>query len=611
MAVTPSRLALLLLKSAPLPPPPAAALTVRAAAALTVRALRRYVTDYRNSYVNTTNGKIPKYYCVRLSPNGRDVRQLCDPTTLLDGTGEMTGAVRAATEELWGDLKRGHFIDSFSRTMSITLQLKSNHVGVRYRITLLLELTSTGAILPSYDVETRILDDKATDDMLLYATISLVTVLFFAFLELIEIARSGFYAYTSDLWNVMDWTNFFFFFLAYMQVLAVHNSIKNPDCSSYLCDKMGYFDDWKLMAEYRDAKKYLSLCICIQLFKVIKYLSQLVPKMSLMTSVLRTCVIDLFFFGIVFFISLVAFSMMLYVQLGPVTEDFYDQTHAAISLFRALFGDFDIDEIMDNSSGYLNASLFLGYLFVAVFIMLSLFLAILAEAQAQVRETENKRKEDPKFNEYGVVALAYQYAETAIHKINPWARPPEVEHASAPDDVEPTIDDKLNEMRDEVNAIGESVKQLAGVVAALRTDPPAALVGGGADAPDAPADDDGGAGPGVEEARAMREVVVALDAKLTQRLQHIDERLAKRDHKSSEHKAGRNGTRSRPGRAAAGPVAATAPLVMNGGGAANGTGDAGDVAGSAAAAQAQEVASANAAATPCTASPGVNGELRC
>merc|ERR1719454_2152023 len=111
-----------------------------------------------------------------------------------------------------------------------------------------------------------------------------------------------------------------------------------------------------------------------------------------MTSVLRTCVIDLLFFGVVFVISLAAFSMMLYVQLGPVMEDYYDNLPAAISLVRALFGDFDIDEIMDNSSGYLNALLFLGYLFVAVFIMLSLFLAILAEAQAQVREKEAKLK---------------------------------------------------------------------------------------------------------------------------------------------------------------------------------------------------------------------------
>ena len=49
-------------------------------------------------------------------------------------------------------------------------------------------------------------------------------------------------------------------------------------------------------------------------------------------------------------------------QLGPVMAEFYDQLPSALALFRALFGDFNIDAIMDNSSGYLNALLFLGYL---------------------------------------------------------------------------------------------------------------------------------------------------------------------------------------------------------------------------------------------------------
>ena len=110
--------------------------------------------------------------------------------------------------------------------------------------------------------------------------------------------------------------------------------------------------------------------------------------MSLATSVLRECAMDLAFFGFTFFISLFAFSAMLYVQLGPVMEGFVSQQSSIISLFRALFGDFDIDDIMDNSSGYLNASLFLVYLFVAVFILLSMFLAILGESQAQVRIQE-------------------------------------------------------------------------------------------------------------------------------------------------------------------------------------------------------------------------------
>ena len=356
--------------------------------------LVEYVTDYRDHYVNDQRPAAQVLLRAYL-PNGRDVRQLCDPTTKADGSGQMTGVVRAAVEEMWNDLKRGHFVDSLTRTVTITLQLKSNHMGVGYRITLMFELTSLGAILPSYDVETRIIDDKATEDMMMYAQISLVTVLFFAMLEVIEMVRSGLGDYTADLWNVMDWVNFFFFFLTYMQVHAVHYWIHHRDCSSILCRDLGYFDDWQLMMDYRNTKKYISLCICIQLFKVIKYLSALIPKMSLMTSVLRHCVVDLCFFGVVFANSLVAFSMMLYVQLGPVMEDYYDNLPAAISLVRALFGDFDIDEIMDNSSGYLNAMLFLGYLFVAIFICLSLFLAILAEARRRCESTRRARSSTP------------------------------------------------------------------------------------------------------------------------------------------------------------------------------------------------------------------------
>ena len=87
-----------------------------------------------------------------------------------------------------------------------------------------------------------------------------------------------------------------------------------------------------------------------------------------------------------------AFSVMFYVQLGPVMEGFNDQLASFISLARALFGDFDIDEIMNNSRGYLNAVLMLVYLFVAVFILLSMFLAILGESQAAVRGDQDEEK---------------------------------------------------------------------------------------------------------------------------------------------------------------------------------------------------------------------------
>jgi len=74
-------------------------------------------------------------------------------------------------------------------------------------------------------------------------------------------------------------------------------------------------------------------------------------------------------------------------------------------LSRSLFGDFDIDEIMSNSSGYSNVLLFLVYLFVAVFIMLSMFFAILGESQANLRD--DQRQEVNKKPEYGIFETGY------------------------------------------------------------------------------------------------------------------------------------------------------------------------------------------------------------
>ena len=268
--------------------------------------------------------------------------------------------------------------------------------------------------------------------------------------------------------------------------------------------------------------------------------------MGLMTSVLRNCVVDLLFFGIVFVISLLAFSMMLWVQLGPVMEDFYDQIPAAISLFRALYGDFDVDEIMNNSSGYLNAMLFLAYLFVAIFIMLSMFLAILAESQATVRENQAIEKQNPKFNEYGVLASCYKYINKGFHVLtDPMLK--KKGDGDDEDDAEDGAEDggdggdekgvaaSVSELRSEVGAISHAVRHLHASLEQMR--------GGRGNFGAGQLLAESSSAVGIDEARAMRKVVEALDLKLTRKLAAIDERLMVKGKSAP----GRSGTRSRPG----------------------------------------------------------------
>ena len=383
------------------------------------------IIDYRKWYANTTNPRRARWYCVRLSHNGFHFRQLCDPTTApVDGWGGMTGKVRRAVEELFNDLKRAHFIDAKTRNVQMVLQLKSNHLGLRYRLNLMLEFTASGAVLPSFDVDTRTLGYQAEADMGYYAQLSLYMCFMFAILESVEIARAfinhgliGIGDYVQDIWNWMDWINFFTFGLAYLQVMSALDSHAQRECTSYLCSQAGYFDDWKVMLEFKRAKIFLSLNLSLQLLKINKFTAALVPKMSIFVEVLRYCMMDMVCFCVVFMVTVLSFSMMLYMQLGPVVNDFYEQIPSALALSRALFTDFDIDEVMHNSAGWFNVMLYLLYLFVAVFVMLSLFLSLLAEGFIKIKSgRERERADDPHYSEYGLLYSGWRLFSLSVQK---------------------------------------------------------------------------------------------------------------------------------------------------------------------------------------------------
>jgi len=369
------------------------------------RGLPHEVIDFTLYRASSSTDRVPRFFCVRLLWNGAWMHQLCDPGEP-DGSNRTTGVVRHAIEEMWNDLRRAHWIDKATRAMTITIPFASNNVGVRSRVTLMFEFTSAGSILPSYDVMTRVTKTDAVDSTFSYNLIALFFTAFFCSLELVEMASGGISQYFTDMWNVMDWLNYTIFFIAFLTIIKYQNELENVPCHK-LCQETGYQDSWQVMATTRDAKFFLSICVCIQLLKIIKFTSALIPKMDLAPSVLKKALPDLVFFGIVFLISMLAFSTMFFIQLGPFLVDYSSQEAALIGLGRALFGDFDIDEIMDNSAGYMNAVLFLVYLFVSVFIMLSMFFAILGENQANLRDEQREARESgDAVSEYGVITMA-------------------------------------------------------------------------------------------------------------------------------------------------------------------------------------------------------------
>ena len=384
------------------------------------RGVAEDVLDFRNHRVTRlTPGRTARYYCVRIVWNGDFMHQLCDPNDGNVVPPRTTGRIRASVTEFWNDLKRAHYIDSATRVVTITWSASSNAAAVTSRSQFMFEFTPTGAVLASYQMETRVDRDDLLDLTAFYSLVVLCFTAFFCLAELMEL-RAGILAYFSNMWNLMDWINYGIIIIAWFDIgdyIDIARSSATA-CSSTLCTRVGYQDHWEVMAVNMDAKSYLSLCVCIQLLKVTKLCAMTVPKMDLAPKVLKKALPDLIFFGIVFGISLLAFSMMFYVTLGPVMGEYSNQVASIVALCRALFGDFDIDEIINNSSGYMNAILFISYLFFAVFILLSMFFAILGEAQATVRDEQREiNREGTSEPEYGVFDAAYKSASQLARRL--------------------------------------------------------------------------------------------------------------------------------------------------------------------------------------------------
>ena len=256
--------------------------------------------------------------------------------------------------------------------------------------------------------------------------------------------------------------------------------------------------------------------------------------------------------------------MAFHAQLGPVMEGFNDQVASFVSLARALFGDFDIDDIMNNSRGYTNAVLFLVYLFVAVFILLSMFLAILGEAQAAVRGDQDAEEEagtaQPAYGIFSIFAGQIKWAKAwLMAKVlkRPLPEPePEGKEEEAKSERSDDKDDKeraVNELKRELSSSLISIRTEVGRLAQQVT----ALAGADAEAGAQPAAGELGR---FEDTRALRKVIESLEQRMTRKLTQIDERLARGP------RASKSGQRSRPPPQSGEAAAAVAVAGENSGG---------------------------------------------
>jgi len=221
------------------------------------------VIDFRLHKATALNGRRARFSCARYTLDGAQVVQGCnrDPD-------RSDALVRQLMSQMVDELKRAHWIDAYTRMVSLHLQLRNENSGILFTVRYMCEFTAIRSMLPSFDIECLVTNVEQIVRMKLYLSFALAMTCWFCLLELVELTQAGLLEYICNGWNLLDWANFIIFFWAFqmwVRCIWLHESQLEREmaeldgmpfatCGSSTCDTIGYFDPYKKMYTAREAR---------------------------------------------------------------------------------------------------------------------------------------------------------------------------------------------------------------------------------------------------------------------------------------------------------------------------------------------------------------------
>ncbi len=189
-------------------------------------------------------------------------------------------------------------------------------------------------------------------------------------------------SYFDDPWNALDLSNYALFVISITFEIwsrfLIHEAIAavNDNTARF---EAGGAQSSEFVAFYRPA--YLSslaytllgVNAVITWLKTLKYLNNF-PHLSMLTLTLRKAMYPTVSFLIMFFIIFVGCGQAFNMAFGPYMKSYSSFTSSMMSLFRALLGEFEYEE-MQKTHAVVGPLLFLVFMLLVLFVLVNMFIA--------------------------------------------------------------------------------------------------------------------------------------------------------------------------------------------------------------------------------------------
>lgn len=289
------------------------------------------------------------------------------------------------SSKLVKDLYEKNWINRGTRALFIEFAVYNANLNLFSLVTMLLEFPNTGAALSIYRFSTlKLLRYVTPTDYFVMALegILLFFCLYYTIEEIIEISKHGL-SYFKGVWNCVD----ILLLLLTYGCLAV-NMYRTFEVNTVLESILKTRDEFANFGLIAQWQEYFNDLVAITLFlawmKVFKYIS-FNQTMAELENTLLTCAKDVMGFCFMFMIFFFAYAQWGFIVFGSNVASFKNVGVSMLTLFRMILGDFDFMEIYNAKPGW-GPVYFISYIFMVFFFLLNMFLAIVNDTYAEVKE---------------------------------------------------------------------------------------------------------------------------------------------------------------------------------------------------------------------------------
>ena len=289
-------------------------------------------------------------------------------------------------------LQQMNWIDRQTRAVFVEFSSYNPKINLIMVSTILVEFLSTGSVLTTarFDPLNLFGESNGISLKTIVETIYMVFVVYFMVIQVRDLLRRGFLAYTSDFWSYIECCIMSTAWISL--VMIVYRSMIARQVLDFFKSTSGYgYMKLQRVNECNQTLSYtLGLCVAFGTVKFLKML-RFNRHISHLGDTLKLCFGELASFTMIAFVAWISFVQLMYLIYETNVPGYSSLVRAMDSAFVILLGKFDVNEYAQ-SNPWLGPLIFSLYNVLMLCFALNIFISIVTQAFDRVRR---QAKEHP------------------------------------------------------------------------------------------------------------------------------------------------------------------------------------------------------------------------